>query len=179
MSHFLTGVILPKEVDEEDAEDAVERALAPYDENIEVAPYRTYIEGYGLERMRDHYKIETLAECAERVKDWSGRPGGIDEKGLYYLSRYNPASKWDWWEVGGRWDGALCRKGTNITSVAKAKLEACFALVPPDGEWIERGEMGWWAIVANEKSEAEWTEIVRDLAKRYADHLIVAVDCHI
>ena len=37
-----------------------------------------------------------------------------------------------------------------------------FAVVK-DGKWHERGEMGWWAMVANEKEPTEWNEIVRKL----------------
>lgn len=29
----------------------------------------------------------------------------IDDGGIYEWSTYNPKSKWDWWEIGGRWRG--------------------------------------------------------------------------
>lgn len=54
-----------------------------------------------------------------------------------------------------------------------------FAVVK-DGEWYERGEMGWWAMVANEKEPTEWNEIVRKLLDETDDdEMITFVDCHI
>lgn len=54
-----------------------------------------------------------------------------------------------------------------------------FAVVK-DGEWYERGEMGWWAMVSNEKSEEEWYETVRRLLDETDDdELITIMDCHI
>jgi len=40
--------------------------------------------------------------AGERFEDGSGC-GGTGK----YLSTYNPKSKWDWWQIGGRWQGAL------------------------------------------------------------------------
>ena len=49
-----------------------------------------------------------------------------------------------------------------------------------DGQWIEKGEMGWWAIVANEKDDATWDEQVQAiLAKIPDDADVTAVDFHI
>ena len=57
MSHYAVAVI------HKDTQD-IDELLAPYDENIQVAPYILY-------------------------------------------STYNPNSKWDWYEKGGRWWGLL------------------------------------------------------------------------
>lgn len=57
-----------------------------------------------------------------------------------------------------------------------------FAVVTPDGEWHERGEMGCFGIVRNEKLRDEWEEEVREIASQVAgrdDLLAVAVDLHI
>lgn len=98
---------------------------------------------------------------------------------------YNPKSKWDWYEVGGRWDGFFGK--TNVTTVKehlkqlKKAFDAkvCFGYLV-DGEWIEKGDMGYWGMVANEKSE----QIIRKkflslLEKLDPDDRIVAVDVHI
>ena len=54
-----------------------------------------------------------------------------------------------------------------------------FAVVK-DGKWYERGEMGWWAMVANEKEPTEWYEIVKKLLDETDDdEMITIVDCHI
>lgn len=54
-----------------------------------------------------------------------------------------------------------------------------FAVVTPEGEWIEKGQMGWWGIVQNEEDEEAWKASVMKIFNKYLDHKVVAVDCHI
>ena len=63
---------------------------------------------------------------------------GVDEEGLYRLSTYNPQSKWDWYQVGGRWRG--------------------FFPVKPDAEHAALGTASW----TNEDADAD--ENVADVA---------------
>jgi len=54
-----------------------------------------------------------------------------------------------------------------------------FAVVK-DGKWYERGEMGWWGCVGNEKDHGEWNEEFMKLLESVSDDaLITIVDCHI
>lgn len=47
-----------------------------------------------------------------------------------------------------------------------------------DAGWHEKGEMGWWACVSNEKSN--WNQIYLDKINSIADNdVLVLVDCHI
>lgn len=49
-----------------------------------------------------------------------------------------------------------------------------------NGEWHERGEMGWWATVSNEKSSEEWSAFVTKFYNELPDDtLLTVVDCHI
>lgn len=49
-----------------------------------------------------------------------------------------------------------------------------------DGEWYQKGEMGWWGIVAGEQDQEEWNQKVAELLDELpADTRITAVDCHI
>ena len=54
-----------------------------------------------------------------------------------------------------------------------------FAVVK-DGEWYERGEMGWWGIVSDEKDTEVWNnqfnKLLNDLPE---DTLLSMYDCHI
>lgn len=54
-----------------------------------------------------------------------------------------------------------------------------FAILLPDGRWIERGEMGWWGCVSNEQGRDEWVNQVRTLLEPLRDRQVVVVDCHI
>lgn len=54
-----------------------------------------------------------------------------------------------------------------------------FAIVK-DGEWYERGEIGWWCHVSNEKEQDSWEKEVKALLKDLpSDELLTVVDCHI
>lgn len=54
-----------------------------------------------------------------------------------------------------------------------------FAVVK-DGEWYERGKMGWFAAVSDEKDKNVWNETVKKLLDETGDdELITFVDCHI
>jgi len=57
-----------------------------------------------------------------------------------------------------------------------------FAVITPDGQWHERGSMGWWAIVTDEKeTQREWDKkfCQRFINSQEEDTTFVLVDCHI
>jgi hypothetical protein len=54
-----------------------------------------------------------------------------------------------------------------------------FAFITPDGEWIEQGEMGWWAEVKDKKDEAIWESQYRTFLAQHQDKMAAIVDCHI
>jgi hypothetical protein len=128
------------------------------------------------------------------LSDWHGEDN--HEKQGYYT---NPKAKWDWYSLGGRWSGLIKLKegakgvtgkaGTfnNEVGIDQAKKTdiinfdelITFALLK-DGEWFERGEVGWWGSVHNEKEEKDWDgefiKLVNDLPP---ETLISIYDCHI
>lgn len=54
-----------------------------------------------------------------------------------------------------------------------------FAVVK-DGKWYERGSMGWFATVSNEKDESLWDVEFEKLLSEIPDEtLLTVVDCHI
>jgi len=127
------------------------------------------------------------------------------------MSTYNPKSKWDWYRIGGRWDGEIQKVsveskdggfnfGDDHTSLTRnsapvgfliEKNVTPFAVVTPDGEWHERGTMGWWGIVTLPNGEVEgspdiepdedhrWIDFVKELFSKYLGHHAVGLDCHI
>lgn len=96
---------------------------------------------------------------------------------------YNPKSKWDWWTIGGRWDGAW--KGKNQRPVSYLLKNwnggefAPFAIVTPDRKWIEEGQMGWWGIVSDQKDPVDWHTQAKKVFSQYAEHEAVLIDAHI
>jgi hypothetical protein len=127
--------------------------------------------------------------------------GGIGGR----LTSANPLAKWDYWNIGGRWDGWIfgpereqqCQDGEggfNFGDAHHSPENNCrstrdipiddphylpFAVVTPDGKWHEQGAMGWWAIVARPMDEHVWHDTVKALLAAHPGHLAVAVDCHV
>lgn len=61
-----------------------------------------------------------------------------------------------------------------------SKEAICTFAVVKDGEWYERGEMGWWGIVTNEEDTESWSERWYNLVMSLPeDTLLTVVDCHI
>ena len=106
MSHFAVMVI----------GDNVEEQLSKYDESIEVEEYcKGEVPEDEQKRMMGYYeskKGETFSsfdECYTKYgKDWNDNRYRKDSDGKWKVySTYNPLSKWDWWQVGGRFSGAF------------------------------------------------------------------------
>ena len=112
------------------------------------------------------------------------------------LSTYNPNAKWDWYCVGGRWNGFLVLKERaedgSIIEVNEAYFNEIdwdymkewnripFCFVDEDGEWYEKGEMGWFAITTNEVDKDTWQDTFKEYLSTVEDDcLVTVVDFHI
>jgi hypothetical protein len=63
--------------------------------------------------------------------------------------------------------------------IADAPALTTFALIK-QGEWCERGKMGWWACVSDEKEADNWQRQVNKLLEERAPGTwVTVVDCHI
>ncbi len=97
MSHYAVLVIHKENQD-------IEELLAPYDENLEVEPYLKYKYDEAIKKAKEEYD-DNYSE-KELIKNYADDYGYIIlDDGLY--STYNPNSKWDWYQIGGRFDGEL------------------------------------------------------------------------
>lgn len=116
---------------------------------------------------------------------------------------YNPDSKYDYYSIGGRWDGSLKTKNGEFVNecildeldwhddtdepIEEGKErpfhyhENCptFAIIV-DGEWIEKGEMGWFAMASNEKDDDVWHVEYNDILKKLPSQSeVYLLDFHI
>lgn len=65
-----------------------------------------------------------------------------------------------------------------INTKANAAIST-FAVLK-DGKWYERGDMGWWGCVSDEKDQSDWNAEFKDLIDTIPDDAcITIVDCHI
>ena len=203
--------------------DFKEKVISEYDNEL-------YTDGFYLLVVRDNedkyvewfkknYKdffdsFETT--YSELGDEWNGGEWKKDEDGVWHVySTYNPESKWDWFSIGGRWDGSIKKKDGNFTNCCQLKdidftpykeddyedatdwlgnpikklkegnpyhyteKDVPFCIVI-DGEWYERGEMGWFGCTSNEKEKDEWGKeffnLLKDLPE---DSEVTNVDFHI
>ena len=101
-----------------------------------------------------------------RCKAWS------DYRGKHHTDKDYPFS----W--GASPDDFLMGRGEYIAEECDGAIRT-FAVVR-DGEWYERGDMGWWGMVSNEKANDEWNrEFTQILEGLDDDTLLTIVDCHI
>lgn len=126
------------------------------------------------------YTDEQLYE--EYAKFWE--EDCIDEEGNLW-STYNPNSKWDWYSIGGRWNGVLKTKdgkNTNEALISEVDWDKSipFAYITPKGLWKEKGEMLWFGMTANEISQEEWNKQFLSFVDSLPKNTIATiVDCHI
>lgn len=187
-----------------------EQNLEQYDESLPVEEYVVYTKKEAIELAKaNHENIYKQAleakdnkyfkeyldlgptindeQAWEKVLDWGY---SIDED-ENLLTTYNPDSRWDWYSVGGRWEQYLPLKEegefTNEATVGEIDWDkyfntrvSPFCFVTEDGEWIEKGEMGWWCAVGNEMDTESWNKVFKDYVQKLdPETLVVAIDFHI
>ncbi len=211
MSHF-TCLVIGDNPDEQ---------LEPFSERIKVPRYKTSdLSELDKNRFVNYYNTNQPKEETEGLdfeqlyqkfgKDWNNKEWIKDENGDWIeTSTYNHHSKWDWYELGGRWAGSiklkpeveeytkpnfswgwdeepkqqilsekLCDQAYK-SEIANLNELKPFAVLK-DGQWYERGEMGWFAIVSNEKSEEQWDNEIEKLLNDLSDDTLISMyDCHI
>lgn len=218
MSHFITLVFTKKNGK------SVEELLAPFNENIEYAPYVKYTKKDAVAKIREEiekYKNTTYTEYLKDPKKYK-KNFGCNKAHIHYiekkfpkimnwtdeecyremrerfeedmikpngdlLSTYNPNSKWDWYSIGGRWDGWL--ETLSGQEVNTANLEEInwngkipFVFITPIGEWCEKGEMGYFGMTFNEKVGTDWETEFKDFLDSLNENdgiRVTVVDCHI
>lgn len=209
MSHSTVLVLLPARP--VNIEEAVTKALAPFDENTDVPAYKTRCccVGNTARRAAHAYATATvgtagsfrasfdhtapdadarwkthiapfsdLADATERAHPLYERPDADcdDCHGTALReSTRNPLSKWDWYQIGGRWDGAIPDNACDVANLPADFVS--FAVLDPSGEWHEQGSMGWFGVVSDERDD--WDTTFRTLMSRFPDAFAVCVDVHI
>jgi len=180
---------------------------------------------------------ELYPNFSRYLEEWCGYEKD-DGEGKYGSWR-NPNSKWDWYELGGRWGDFFTLKDGNTSDQAekseidfKAMLDkqqkkaedlwdeteeliansektgknidwelsfqygrdpkdtrekyikdsvglSTFAVLK-DGAWYEKGKMGWWATVSDEKDPKAWDRELLKLIETSSEETMFSLyDCHI
>lgn len=189
MTHFV-GMVVARD------EAHMHQLLERYNENREVEPY-----------VDDTDWIEALSKCAnysvtkgdnigdktvlQLLNEWSGSGWRFnrDEQRFEHFTTYNPESLWDWYVIGGRWDGHYHRENKVTVEAAIRALGieggTLYGNVPPrvlvDSNGIlKRGREGWFGYTENEYPDEEWGAMVGERLDRSApDAFVYFLDLHI
>ena len=181
--HYCVFVLIPQDGD---IDLKVATALAPFDDDLPAPPYKHHLHPSEIQAMARHYKLKKndWKKLATQMEDWRGGLGGIDERGLFFVSTMNPQAHWDWYEIGGRWDGHIPGNVLSVPALLKRRdLKSLLpaALVTPGGSWHQRETFvtdSWLHGRFESKSERDWLIEVRETLGSYPEHRVVCVDVH-
>ncbi len=189
MSHFIVHVLVPRldHPTEEEIHAQVSRALDPFsEEKSDDGKWDWWCVGgrwsgslAGLDPQKDPDNFERCFLCGGT----GTRPGGREQFGEEWVRGCGGCN-------GCHGRGRSLKFPSHFKNVGNVvplselmprfEEKLCpFAVLTPAGEWIERGKMGWWAMVSGEKNRAEWTEEVRTVYGRFPESVAVLVDCHV
>jgi len=211
MSHFPVLVITDSRL-----KNSVASILQPYHEFECTGKDDQYVQTIevplevAIEEYFDEEEIEELLVTSIDDLDLTGthKYGYIlhdKDNQFHYYHRTNPNKKWDWWQLGGRWENMfvtitgqkvdycpLEQLDLRATSELHLSVTESFKNVPnftyyhslvDEKGWWGNGEMGWWGINHNEVDNWEtllFNKLLELQQSEDAPYLhIFAVDCHI
>jgi hypothetical protein len=206
MTHFTVGIIVPP--GETDIEGYIALQMHPYHEHDDAEPYVYYsLDQAAADIAASIHRLELVIARNEPMYDIDKCRGILarlrattpqqyyDERIRFHeqfddegrpISTYNRDSKWDWYVIGGRWDGWINDRETSNESIednsalvqeAIARNRIPHAVITPDGDWHERGQMGWFATLLTENEN--WEQHVGAILAPYSGYRFVIVDAHI
>lgn len=171
-----------------DIEERLEKALAPFDENMAVEPYREYETGepeahwsWPKSEGADsgtNLPAVTWAQVAKAYNEKypEDQTMHVDDDGrAFTLSTYNPKSKWDWYMIGGRYNNRWAIAAGFENDPAIIKGTPSWASDPKSGApgWCDGGpvrmlDLAGMRSTAAIEAEERW-HTFRKHAEQYPD----------
>lgn len=177
----------------------VDDNLAPFFEGLDVQAYKEHLSEADILLMAKYFDLPSndLIGLSKKLPEWSDCEGGIDSEGLFEIRRENPDGMWDWYIIGGRWDGYIHGKQAhhdahdetiaidNTLPVkqleelddALLQLRLPAVILTPDGDWKDQICLFSFLQGEEEIISDKLAELRKSLAE-YPDHYIVCVDIH-
>lgn len=193
MTHFVTLIIVPRAIylqGQNAIDEYIAEIMEPYDENLEVTPYiyltkEEFEEKYQIFKASSEPQANKYDTIDKYRTDYCGYDL-VDHEGNI-LSTYNQMCFWDYYCVGGRWDGVLTEPGAtcknSISVVSFMKLDrqkrTCSHLVDQHGVLYQDREMGWFGSSSQVIDNKLWSTTVKRILRGASDDFIVSLDCHI
>lgn len=177
----------------------VDESLAPYSEDLDVESYKEYLCKEDIQQVASYYDLSSneLVALSKKLPDWSGCEGGVDANGLFEIRTENPDGMWDWYVIGGRWDGYIHgerashnpydedRAIKNTLPVkhlldlddASLQLRLPAVILTPDGGWMDQYDF-FSSLNGEEEMTSDRLASLRRSLDDYPDHHVVCVDIH-
>jgi hypothetical protein len=183
----------------------IHKLLAPYSEHLEVAPYVRYTRESAAQDRKDQIeeftKLLDKPDCNKKYcqgwiehlntftddsyfKDICEEYEDFDSEGNP-LSTYNKLSKWDWYSIGGRWDGFLKdmeNKKYNTLQCFEVDWDKTFkdyivtSIVDQNGNWFPWKDPSY----LDQEASDNWNKMAWEIVKAISPDLFVTVvDIHI
>lgn len=182
--HYLTYVFIPPEGD--DLEAAVAHALRPFADDFPAKPWKQYLQPAEIAAMAKALGLRrsALRQLAARMREWNWCEGAIDERGLFAIRTGNPDGRFDWYAIGGRYDGAIPGNVATARDLLRRRQIACrlpHDFLTPDGVWHSRSRYipGDWVLGRIVRTrERRWRAAFTVALRTFPAHRVVCVDRH-
>jgi hypothetical protein len=208
MAHILVFVLVPPS---EPIDGLLQKLMEPYNEYKTVQPYKIYITDDGVAH-EANISAPILYSNRQETEQMLERDLGKgefseDEYGFYYETDENPEGQWDYWLIGGRWDGIFAPHHFpaetldvprmpeqsspiyHVTSVYRELLEGNICRVSDIIGDTDRlpfalvtPEGQWedkgWTDIFSEQNSRSWFDYTQERLRQYNDHFVIALDAH-
>lgn len=170
--HTRVGVIVETQTDTNKTIALAENLLQKFSRNIAVKPHKEYPDKSYVQQLLRNHNVRSLEALIDSSIDWkNGEEGGIDEKGLFFMSTENP---------NGQYDASTFLAGpTSVTpDIFAQDAYSCGDIVTPDGS-LHRGPILYSLKWPNrQRKAATWSKSLRKFAETYNGNSLVIFDCH-
>lgn len=184
--HYFVGVITPiteEELDEENESDEsypeneAEELLERFNETAEIELKKVYLDAEQILdlKLTDEMSSNEIKELIK--KNYGGKQRGKDKDGYYYCYFHNPNARWDWYEIGGRFDTHVNpSEKSNVNIVRKLHEHINFdGIITPDGQFhSDTGQ--YWS--GSDDRYTDWDKQQKELLSEYLGHVIVGYNLH-
>lgn len=172
-------------------------ALKPFADDLELPRRKEFLDAEEVRSMAEEYALpaEDLEGLAAKMQEWAREDGGVEDGRLFRWTTSNPQAQYDYYKIGGRFDGYLellrprplgflgrlfgakPKSRVNVARKSEVDLEAIRKDPPAalllDGEWHE------CPISTDPEVLAEWDARFTELFDSIApDALLTVVDVH-
>lgn len=174
-----------------------DRQLAPFAAHLEVPRYKRFLESVDVLSMAEHFSLPgtDLQALAARLPEWEQAEGGVEDGRLFVWTTANPNTRFDWYEVDGRFAGSLqlqappqpgalkrlfgAKPASRVNQARKAEIVATPLLSEPPAALLRGGVWEQCPLTTDTAELQKWKERFTELfAAIPDDELLTIVDLH-